>query len=85
MIQVTLETNPDKPLGFCIVIEGRAYGEERIEISYDAETKRLTQTNTIVDKCVSCIRNYRKSESSTTDNFDINYRSKFQFLIKKII
>ena len=43
---------------------------------------KLTQTNTIVEKNVSCTRVYTQSDSMATDDFEISYKQRLTRLQK---
>ena len=68
------------PNKFRIAIAGRPYGEETIDLSIDGN--ELTQTNTVSNKFVSCTRKYKKSDSSATDDFTINYKQRLTALTR---
>ena len=68
------------PNKFTISITGRSYGEETIELTIDGDV--LIQTNTVVNKFISCTRRYRKSDSMATDNFEINYKQRLTALTR---
>lgn len=59
---------------------GRKYGEETMELAIN--DGKLTQTNTIVEKNVSCTRVYTKSDSMATDDFEISYKQRLTRLQK---